>query len=71
MSKKILLIPIVSIFIAPWFFRLCYENIMIAIPNISINDARTAAWAISAIAIIFFGYFFLLWMEHKENNKNY
>lgn len=59
-------IPLVIILLLPWTFRLSLENILLAVPQTTIEDAKAIAWILGG------GTCFILLMIFivNDNNKN-
>lgn len=47
--KKMIILSLSLLFISPWIFRLSFENIMIAVPYTTIDQAKVIASCISAL----------------------
>lgn len=55
--RKIYLFAFGALFISPWIQRLSYENIMLAIPNLSVDKAQGVS-IIMSMLIVFAMFFF-------------
>lgn len=58
MKKLFWAIPSFVLFLTPWVHRLAYENIRIAVPDLSSADAHAWALGLSALgfAVLFYAF---------------
>lgn len=61
-------IPLLIVLLLPWTFRLSLENILLAVPDTTISNAKEISWVLGGVTTIIVFLIFIIYDATKGND---